>query len=275
MKKIKNILLKILLVTSSVAVVAGFVVVLTAAVEKRQSLVCKGVQATVDFETGLNFITTDEVVAKINHLSGGQITGKPLSAVDFRTLEQELRKNPYIDRAEVYSDQQQLVHAVIHQKQPLLRVINSDGVSYYLSDKKERMPLSDNFTARVLLAIGTVETREDLYGDSIIVDEVYRLAQFISADTLLNAMVDHVRVDERGEVELMPKWGGHSVVFGRAGDHMEEKFHRLKLFYREGMARIGWDKYSQVNVKFDGQVVGVRRTNRIQEVMKTDSAETL
>lgn len=252
-------MLKVLVITGSVLGVGAFVVILTAAVQKQRGLVCKGVHADVHFENGINFISAEDVVAKINELSGGQIEGKPLSAVDFRTLERELRRNPYVDHAEVYSDQQQIVHASVTQKQPLIRVINNDGVSYYISDKNERIPLSDNFTANVLLAIGTVETREDLYGDSIILDELYHFAKYVSADSFLNAMVDHVTVNVRGELDIHPKWGGHVVEFGRADEQMAEKFDRLKIFYREGLAKMGWEKYSRVNVKYNGQVVCERR----------------
>lgn len=252
-------MLKVLVITGSVLGVGAFVVILTAAVQKQRGLVCKGVHADVHFENGINFISAEDVVAKINELSGGQIEGKPLSAVDFRTLERELRRNPYVDHAEVYSDQQQIVHASVTQKQPLIRVINNDGVSYYISDKNERIPLSDNFTANVLLAIGTVETREDLYGDSIILDELYHFAEYVSADSFLNAMVDHVTVNVRGELDIHPKWGGHVVEFGRADEQMAEKFDRLKIFYREGLAKMGWEKYSRVNVKYNGQVVCERR----------------
>ncbi|MFN8309637.1 MAG: hypothetical protein U0T73_06710 [Chitinophagales bacterium] len=259
MKRFKTIMLKVLVITGSVLGVGAFVVILTAAVQKQRGLVCKGVHADVHFENGINFISAEDVVAKINELSGGQIEGKPLSAVDFRTLERELRRNPYVDHAEVYSDQQQIVHASVTQKQPLIRVINNDGVSYYISDKNERIPLSDNFTANVLLAIGTVETREDLYGDSIILDELYHFAKYVSADSFLNAMVDHVTVNVRGELDIHPKWGGHVVEFGRADEQMAEKFDRLKIFYREGLAKMGWEKYSRVNVKYNGQVVCERR----------------
>ena len=277
MKKFWNILKRVLLLAGITGCLGAFVFVLTSAVEKQKTLVCKGIQAKVDFETGVNFISAQEVIAKINYLSGGSIVGKALMAVDFRTIEKELLKNPYIAHAEFFTDHSQIVHATIMQKQPLLRIINNDGVGYYLSDNSEKIPLSDNFTAHVPIARGTVETQEDLYGDSIVLSELFHLAQYAKLDTFLNAMLDHVEVDVRGDLEIYPKWGGHVVVFGRADETMPEKFERLKIFYREGMAKVGWDKYSVVNVKYSGQVVCERKSATAaiapNELIASDSAQ--
>ncbi|MBS1624905.1 MAG: hypothetical protein JST83_12845 [Bacteroidetes bacterium] len=276
MKKFWNIFKKVMLVLSVTAFVVLFVFTLTSAVQQKKSLVCSSIQVKIDYESGVSFLTTDEITAKVNSLAGGQITGKPLSALDFRAIEMGLQKDPFVQHARVYIDHARIVHAATTQKQPIIRIINNDGVGYYLSDMNERIPLSGKFTAHVPVAIGEVETREDLYGDSIILSEIYGLAKYLQRDSLMGSMIDHVYVQPGGDLDLYTKMGYHTIQFGRADASMQEKFDKLKTFYREGLTRVGWERYSVIDLKYKGQVIGVRRGGEIAaraEVTENKPAE--
>ena len=56
------------------------------------------------------------------------------------------------------------------------------------------------------------------------------------------------------EVELVPRTGDHTVLFGAIED-VEEKFDKLLAFYRNGLENIGWEEYRTISVKYKGQVV--------------------
>lgn len=56
------------------------------------------------------------------------------------------------------------------------------------------------------------------------------------------------------EVELVPRSGRHTILFGRI-ESVEEKLDKLLRFYKEGLGNRGWDTYSIINIKYDGQVV--------------------
>ncbi len=271
MKKFWNIFKKVMLVLSVTAFVVLFVFTLTSAVQQKKSLVCSSIQVKIDYESGVSFLTTDEITAKVNSLAGGQITGKPLSALDFRAIEMGLQQDPFVQHARVYIDHARTVHAEITQKQPIIRIINNDGVGYYLSDMNERIPLSGKFTAHVPVAIGEVETRDDLYGDSIILSEIYGLAKYLQRDSLMNAMIDHAYVRSTGDLELYTKMGYHTIDFGRADESMQEKFEKLKTFYRDGLTKVGWERYSVINLKYKGQVIGVRKGGEL--IARAESAD--
>lgn len=278
MKKFWNIFKKVMLVLSVTAFVVLFVFTLTSAVQQKKSLVCSSIQVKIDYESGVSFLTTDEITTKVNSLAGGQIIGKPLSALDFRAIEMGLQKDPFVQHARVYIDHARIVHAEITQKQPIIRIINNDGVGYYLSDMNERIPLSGKFTAHVPVAIGEVETREDLYGDSIILSEIYGLAKYLQHDSLMNSMIDHVYVKSSGDMELYTKMGYHTIEFGRADGTMQEKFDKLKTFYREGLTKVGWERYSVINLKYKGQVIGVRKGGELiarAEVADVKNTDTI
>jgi cell division protein FtsQ len=259
MKRFWNILKKVLLILSGVAVVVLFMFVLTSSVQHQNQLVCNAVQVNIDYEKGISFLMDSDVKQKLDYLSGGALVGKVLSTVDFRTLEKEMEKNPFVESAEIYTDQQQVVHVNVVQKYPILRVINNDGVGYYISDKGKKIPMSDKFTAHVPVALGVVETHEDLYGDSIVLNQLFELTNFVRKDTLLNALVDQIYVHENGEFDIQPKFGYHTIVFGKVDEMMADKFDRLKIFYKEALTKFGWEKYNKVNLKFKNQVVCEKR----------------
>lgn len=259
MKKFWRILKKIITIAFTLSCAALFVVVLTSAVEKQNQLVCKNLKVKIDYDSGLAFVNEEEITERINFLSGENIVGRTLSQIDFHTLEKEIEKNPYVCDAEIFVDGQQTITVDIVQKRPLLRVINNDAVSYYISEKNDLMPLNDNFTVHVPVAIGFVAMHKNFTRDSLVQNALYNMTTFIGNDIFLHALIDQLYVNENSEFDLIPKTGNHTIHFGNATENMEDKFKRLKIFYREGLTKVGWYKYSSINLKFEGQVVCEKR----------------
>ena len=87
--------------------------------------------------------------------------------------------------------------------------------------------------------------------------DVYQLADLIREDELLMAMIEQIHVSNRGEITLVAKVGPAKVLFGQMTD-AEEKLRRLKIFYQEVTSIEGWQKYRAVDLRYKGQVVGVK-----------------
>jgi cell division protein FtsQ len=73
----------------------------------------------------------------------------------------------------------------------------------------------------------------------------------------LSAQVNQIYLREDGDFILIPQIGDQIIVFGQANSDSEvvEKFEKLITFYKEGIQYEGWDKYSEINLKFNGQIV--------------------
>lgn len=254
MKKFWLILKKLLFIASVICVAVMFVVVLTSAIQKQEQVQCNSLNVKIDYESGLAFLTEEEIKERVNFLSGGALEGKKINTIDFRTIEKEIEKNPYIKNAEIYSDRQQNVWVEILQKRPLIRVMNKDGVGYYISENNDRMPLSDKFTVRLVIALGNVQNNMP-QRDSAVQNALYNLVKFINKNVFLHALVDQIEVVEEHNMNLIPKTGGHIIYFGNPTEQVAEKFERLRTFYREGLTKVGWYKYKSINLKFEGQVV--------------------
>lgn len=258
MKKIWRILKKILTLTAVLACAALFVVVLTSAVQKQVRLTCKNLKVKIDYDSGIAFINESEIIERINFLTGENVVGKEIQQIDFRTIEKEVEKNPFVDKAEIFVDQQQNLTVEIVQKRPILRILNSDGVGYYLSENNERIPLCDKFTPHVAVALGNVVTAEDTKRDSTVQSALFNLIKVIRGDSFLNALVDQIYVVENGEMELVPRIAGHTIRFGKPDDNTAQKFEQLKIFYNEGMKKVGWYKYKTIDLRYTNQVVCIK-----------------
>ena len=46
----------------------------------------------------------------------------------------------------------------------------------------------------------------------------------------------------------------HKIIFGAAED-IDTKFKKLMIFYTHGLSKVGWNVYSEINLKFKDNVV--------------------
>ena len=54
--------------------------------------------------------------------------------------------------------------------------------------------------------------------------------------------------------ELVPRVGEHTILLGRP-TNVEDKLGRMKEFYTEGLNKVGWNKYSQISLKYNNQII--------------------
>ena len=70
-------------------------------------------------------------------------------------------------------------------------------------------------------------------------------------------MIGQIYLEKNGDFILVPLIGDQKIVFGSAYSEkeVEEKFEKLRIFYEEGMPNVGWNAYSEISVKYEGQIV--------------------
>ncbi len=253
MSKWKNILNKTLTISAWVLGAAGFMVLVGAAIHKHRIATYTELVVGIDDHRGLFFVEEEEVSDMFNALYGDSLATKRLSELDLSVLEDTLEVNPFTERAEVYFTDGGEVHIDITQKAPLLRIINSKGVSYYLDENGEKMPLSEKFTARVPVATGSIGENDSSLNTSLI-----GLTNFMYADPFWQAQFEQVYINEDQEFELVPKLGDHIVLLGKA-EELTDKFKRLMIFYKEVLAAEEESTFKLVNVKYDDQIICTKR----------------
>ena len=71
------------------------------------------------------------------------------------------------------------------------------------------------------------------------------------------AQVAQIDITAGKELELVPVVGNHIVKLGKA-EEIDKKLNRLLLFYKNVLAKTGFDTYRTIDVQYAGQVIGIR-----------------
>ncbi len=223
--------------------------------------VCKGVVVDFDKEQRLYFVDEADVKEYLFKSLGDSIKGDKLGSLNLMKIESAAEKNPYVRDAETFIDAAGNVHVSIAQKQPLARVINKNGVNYYIDERENKIPVTSKFTCRVIVVTGNIEEgiQKSKIIESATLKNVLRLTHYIHSNAFWNAQIEQIAVTNENEFQLVPKIGNHIIEFG-AAENIEEKFSKLQTFYKEGLNYVGWNNYKTINLKFDNQVVCTKHT---------------
>lgn len=260
MRKFWNKIKPILIITFWVLCVSGMMVMLGAAIDHQQHLSFQSINVNIDESNGILFLSKEDVTKLLKDDQVNIDQSKPISQVNYGKLERVIENNPYVENAELFVDANGTIQINIRQRTPILRVINNQGVGYYLDEHASKMPLSSKFTARVPVATGNIlaGAENSNKNDSVTQQKLYVLATFLSSDTFLTSLIEQVVVNNQKEFELIPRIGNHTILLGDVSE-LQEKFSKLEIFYRDGLNHVGWNGYSQVNLKYKNEVYCKKR----------------
>jgi cell division protein FtsQ len=247
----------------------GLLISLAFTAKESQKVPCKDVKIIIDHASD-NFFITESDVWEMILSKGDSIKGSPVTSIPIGVYERHITANPSVKRAEVYTKHNGVLVVKVYQREPILRVFNSAGNSFYLDKEGSVMPPSKNYTAKVSVASGSISDQlfemerhnvtemSDSLKDQSCLDELFELATFIKNDAFWRAQIQQIRVESNNEFTLIPTVGDHHILFGKT-DKMEQKFNKLHLFYTKGLNTTGWDQYSRINLKYKDQVICTKK----------------
>ncbi len=191
-----------------------------------------------------NLLITNETVSKLLIQNYGGVKNVPKETLVLNELEKALKSNPMIKTAEVYVAVNGKLNAEIEQKIPIARV--STNASYYIDDEGSSMPLSKNYSARVPLVTGYVEKNN--------LKKIFKIARKINKDEFLKKHVFEIHQDINMNLYLRLRKCDFIVQLGD-GEFLDKKINNLKAFYKQNQKNNTLNKYSQVNLQFENQVI--------------------
>lgn len=236
----------------------AFVLIVTAAVERKKELAVGATKVNVEsLSGGYLLIDSSDVVKIIERSFGMTLDGQAAGLIDEDRVERVLEEDAFIKNAEVTMTANSQLNIDIEQRQPILRIIDNVGASYYIDGEGNKIPTSPHYTARTLVATGDIQPHTPEFmarRQRHELRDLFELTHFIIADELWMALFEQIYVNKRGEFVLIPKVGDQTIIFGDLAD-MADKFRRLRIFYEEGMSHEGWQKYHSIDLRYRGQVV--------------------
>lgn len=217
--------------------------------DKEQAVPCQGVEIVVRDSLDKHFVNEADL-AFILRKAGINPQKSTLGEINTERIEEVLRQNDMIARVEAYKTPSDKLKLEVEQKMPVLRVMSARG-AYYIDNKGSTMALSRRYVAQVPIASGAVEKE-------FAMTDLYKFALFLQEDDFWNSQIEQIFVHPDGDVELIPRVGNHRIMLGSLAG-FEEKLERLRLFYEQAIPKVGWEKYSIINLKYKNQIVCTKR----------------
>ena len=255
----KYMVTKILIATVWILLGAGTIVLLVAAITKRNNEHVLKVNIDITGVQNNFFIDKSDVASIMQKINGGELENKPLYKIDLAAMEAALQKDQWVQKAEMFVDNNNVLQVKISEREPVVRIFTTSGASFYMDSSLKRLPLSDKFSARLpVFTSFPTEVKILTKKDSGLLRQIKLVGEFIGRNPFWMAQVEQVDINPDYTFELIPKVGNQLIHFGNADDY-EEKFAKLLTFYRQVETKAGWNQYAAIDLKFKGQVIGIKR----------------
>ena len=236
---------------------AGVLVLLIAAIRYRNSNTCKGLVINL---TGSS-ISKKDILALLTPPGTPKPQDRTIQSFDLRNLETTLEKNVWVRKSRLFFDNNNVLHIDVTERTPVTRIFTEDGNSFYLDSAGVQLPLLTRFPARLPVFTGFRTHRMPdsarRQTDSLLIAGVRQISSFLRQDTFWMLQIAQVNITAGRTFELEPETGPR-ISLGDGND-VAAKFHRLLLFYRQVLDRVGVERYGRVDVSYAGQVVATRK----------------
>ncbi len=230
---------------------------LIAAMQKKEHKICSDVKVTISAVNDQPFVKEEDVMQVLQN--SGAVKNAELAAINLRKAEEELKKNPWVSVAELFFDNNQVLHAKIEEREPVARIFTMQGNTFYIDSNLIHLPVCIGINAAVPVFTSFPSDKKILSApDSMVLKEIKKIAQYIQRDSFWMAQVAQVDVTSHSSFELIPVMGNQVIELGDA-DNLDEKFSKLLAFYRQVWSKTGFEKYEKIDVQYKDQVVATRK----------------
>jgi cell division protein FtsQ len=138
-------------------------------------------------------------------------------------------------------------------------VFTANGNSVYIDSSGNYLPLAPGKPpVRLPVFTGMPEKLNPARtADSALLAAVKGISMVLRTDSFWAAQISQVNLNAGNLFEMVPLIGNHIILFGNGTDY-EKKFHKLAIFYKDVLAKTGFDYYQFIDVQFDRQVIGTK-----------------
>jgi len=209
----------------------------------------KIVKTEVIFVGNEELFITHEAVNKMLIEKNQSVQNPQKVKVNLSKLESSLDMNNRIEKSEVFVSIDGVLKAVVKQKSAIARVFN-ENESFYFDYQGNKIPLSENYTARVPLVTG------DINDDNS--KDLNKLFRFIYDDDFLKKNIIGIDILPTGAIIMSNRNFNYKIDFGRT-INVESKFKNYKAFFQKAEADSSLVKYKKINLRFTHQVVCTKK----------------
>ena len=214
-----------------------------------KATICSEVKIDINNESVGGFVTHSEI-KNILEKSRLYPLARNMADISSRSIEETLRKNPFVEKAECYKTQSGHVCISLRQRAPILHVMANNDDNYYLDTYGAILPES-KYASDMIVVTGHVSRK---YAQK----NLHLIGNTLLKDKFWQNQVVQINILNDGSVEMIPRIGEHIIYLG-APVNIDKKLERMRKFYLYGLNVAGWNKYSYISVEFDNQIICKRK----------------
>lgn len=254
------------------AVVAGVLILSVSAIGNNERGKLSDIKISIVGSQSKLFVTNSDIMSLLKKASGNSLKNQPMSSLNLSLLEKRLLEDGWIKKAELFIDNSNTLHVNVEENSPVARIFTAGGNSFYVSSTFGVLPLSDRLSVRLPVFTDYPGAMTNLKAsDSALLQQIGTLANYIHGNDFWMSQISQIDIAPNGEFTLIPMLGNQVINFGTSDDY-QEKFNKLLAFYQQVQTRVGWNKYSVIDLQFKGQVVAEKRD---AGQIKTDSLASI
>ena len=207
---------------------------------------CSGFEVEIIDSLKTQFVTALEIEALVKKYNMYPV-GKSFKNINTLAIRDTIMSNRLVESANVFITSKGTVMATVQQREPVLRIISNNEGSFYIDKDRKIMPIASSFAVYVPVATGEIDKE-------FAKNDLYDFAMFLNNNSHWDAWVEQIVVKNGNEVELIPRAGNFRIIMGSLEDY-PTKLNKFVRFVDGGLNVLGWNRYSEINLKFDNQVV--------------------
>ena len=223
----------------------GFSVIYLKFFHTSEDAVCQRVEVEIENTPGQSHILEKDIISRMKAAKVFPV-GKNMNEISASEIEEKLADYKLVKKAECFKTAGGYMKIKVYPRIPVLRVFAQDG-SYYVDSDGNIMPVVNNFAACVPVACGNISSE-------YATNRLYGFAKWLHKNKFWDSQIAQIYVTANRDIILTPVVGNHRIILGKIEDY-KGNLDKLQTFYRKGLNKIGWNRYSTINLKYRNQVV--------------------
>ena len=168
-----------------------------------------------------------------------------MKRVNTKDMEYLLNKDEFVLHANVFLENDGVLHAEIEQQNPVMRIHNGSE-QFYITEYAKKIPMSNQFSAKVLIAEGDIQPKN--------YKGLVELVKIINEDNLLKTLVVGIRKEKVNSFILLVDDGDYILELGKL-ENLKTKLENFEVFHSEFIEKSAEMPYKRLNLRFNNQIV--------------------
>ncbi|RVU24926.1 hypothetical protein EOJ36_07935 [Sandaracinomonas limnophila] len=224
-----------------------------------KEITCTGVSVKIESENEKSLLNKNDINEVVTSQGTQYYLDKPLDEISLKKMEDRVKRIPLVKECEAHVDFSGKIVLSVQEYSPIARILNrtlgtNEQPDQYVTNDGEFIGTSSLFTPRVLVVSGPYfeNYRKDLKDEKS--KTLLPLFKFINSDEFWKAQIAEVEVARDGGIVLYSTIGNTKIDFGLP-IHIDSKFKKLAVFYKQIVPNKGWNKYEWVRLKYKNQLI--------------------